>query len=123
MAAPAGAFPDPGMLFLFGLGAFIMRGAGCTINDMWDKDIDEKVIFGQKDNSKFKDNTIFTISIHLFLALKVARTKNRPLVTGEVSQFQALTFLGGQLSIGLTILLQLNWYSVFLGASSLGMSY
>lgn len=43
MAAPAGAFPDPNMLALFGIGAFIMRGAGCTINDMWDKDIDEKV--------------------------------------------------------------------------------
>lgn len=43
MAAPAGAFPDIGMLALFGIGAFIMRGAGCTINDMWDKDIDVKV--------------------------------------------------------------------------------
>jgi 4-hydroxybenzoate polyprenyltransferase len=31
------------MLSLFGLGAFIMRGAGCIINDMWDKDIDTKV--------------------------------------------------------------------------------
>lgn len=43
MAAPAGAFPDLSMLALFGIGAFIMRGAGCTINDMWDKDIDKKV--------------------------------------------------------------------------------
>ncbi|XP_008216589.1 4-hydroxybenzoate polyprenyltransferase, mitochondrial [Nasonia vitripennis] len=93
MAAPAGAFPDPGMLALFGIGAFIMRGAGCTINDMWDKDIDKKV----------------------------ARTKDRPLVTGEVSQMQALTFLGGQLSLGLLVLLQLNWYSIILGASSLGL--
>ncbi|XP_014224729.1 4-hydroxybenzoate polyprenyltransferase, mitochondrial [Trichogramma pretiosum] len=93
MAAPAGAFPDPGMLALFGVGAFIMRGAGCTINDMWDKDIDKKV----------------------------ARTKDRPLVTGEVSQMQALTFLAGQLSMGLLVLTQLNWYSIVLGASSLGL--
>lgn len=44
MAAPAGAFPDLNLLMLFGLGAFVMRGAGCTINDMWDQDIDKKVI-------------------------------------------------------------------------------
>lgn len=43
MAAPAGALPDFTMLVLFGLGAFIMRGAGCTINDIWDQDIDKKV--------------------------------------------------------------------------------
>ncbi|XP_058794739.1 4-hydroxybenzoate polyprenyltransferase, mitochondrial [Phymastichus coffea] len=93
MAAPGGAFPDLGMLALFGVGAFIMRGAGCTINDMWDIDIDRKVI----------------------------RTKDRPLVTGIVTPFQALVFLGGQLSLGLLVLLQLNWYSIFLGASSLGL--
>ncbi len=28
---------------LFGIGAFIMRGAGCTINDMWDKNLDKAV--------------------------------------------------------------------------------
>ncbi|XP_063992193.1 4-hydroxybenzoate polyprenyltransferase, mitochondrial [Diachasmimorpha longicaudata] len=93
MAAPPGCLPDPLMLGLFGLGAFVMRGAGCTINDMWDQDIDKKV----------------------------ARTKNRPLVAGDVTQFQSLIFLGGQLSVGLAILLQLNWYSVILGASSLGL--
>ncbi|XP_014204804.1 4-hydroxybenzoate polyprenyltransferase, mitochondrial isoform X2 [Copidosoma floridanum] len=93
MAAPAGALPDLGMLALFGIGAFIMRGAGCTINDMWDKDIDGKV----------------------------SRTRDRPLVTGEITEKQALAFLGGQLSLGLLVLLQLNWYSIFLGASSLGL--
>lgn len=43
MAAPVGALPDLQMLALFGTGAFIMRGAGCTINDMWDQDIDKMV--------------------------------------------------------------------------------
>lgn len=43
MAASAGALPDFQMLALFGTGAFIMRGAGCTINDMWDQDIDKLV--------------------------------------------------------------------------------
>lgn len=92
-AAPAGCFPDPYMLILFGTGAVIMRGAGCTINDMWDRDIDSKV----------------------------ERTKDRPLVNGDVSLKAAWVFLAGQLSLGLAILLQLNWYSVFLGASSLGL--
>lgn len=92
-AAAPGCFPDPYMLALFGTGALVMRGAGCTINDMWDRDIDAKV----------------------------ERTKNRPLVNGDVSLKQAVLFLGGQLSVGLIILLQLNWYSVFLGASSLGL--
>lgn len=92
MATSAGSLPDPYMLTLFGLGSFVMRGAGCTINDMWDKDIDEKV----------------------------ERTKTRPLVTGEISTKQALVFLAGQLTVGLAILTQLNMYSVLLGASSMG---
>ncbi|KAL6426018.1 hypothetical protein ACFW04_008955 [Cataglyphis niger] len=93
MAAPVGALPDLQMLALFGTGAFIMRGAGCTINDMWDQDIDKMV----------------------------ARTKDRPLVTGQITPRQSLMFLAGQLSLGLLVLLQLNWYSIFLGASSLGL--
>ncbi|XP_066601489.1 4-hydroxybenzoate polyprenyltransferase, mitochondrial isoform X2 [Prorops nasuta] len=93
LAAAPGTLPNINMLMLFGLGAFIMRGAGCTINDMWDQDIDKKV----------------------------ARTKNRPLVTSSITPFQSLIFLGGQLSIGLFVLLQLNLYSIILGASSLGL--
>ncbi|XP_076179098.1 ubiquinone biosynthesis protein COQ2, mitochondrial isoform X2 [Ptiloglossa arizonensis] len=91
MAAPSGAFPDFQLLFLFGLGSFIMRGAGCIINDMWDQDIDGMV----------------------------ARTKGRPLVTGEISPLQSLVFLGSQLTLGLLVLLQLNLYSIILGASSI----
>lgn len=44
MAATPGALPDFQLLSLFGIGAFIMRGAGCIINDMWDQDIDGMVI-------------------------------------------------------------------------------
>lgn len=43
MAAENGCFPDLKTLALFGTGAFIMRGAGCIINDMWDSDFDKKV--------------------------------------------------------------------------------
>jgi 4-hydroxybenzoate polyprenyltransferase len=52
---------------------------------------------------------------------QVSRTKDRPLVSGALSQFEALVFLSGQLGLGLLVLLQLNWYSILLGASSLGM--
>lgn len=93
LSAQAGALPDLKMLTLFGVGAFVMRGAGCTINDMWDRDIDAKV----------------------------ERTKDRPLVSGQISQLDAMVFLSGQLSIGLMILTQLNWPSILLGASSLGL--
>lgn len=43
MAAAPGCLPNLGMMALFGAGAVVMRGAGCTINDMWDKDYDGKV--------------------------------------------------------------------------------
>ncbi|KAF9075998.1 4-hydroxybenzoate polyprenyl transferase [Rhodocollybia butyracea] len=78
---------------LFGTGAIVMRGAGCTINDMWDKNLDKAV----------------------------ERTRERPLATGAITQRQALIFLAGQLTIGLAVLLQLNWYSILLGASSLSV--
>ena len=43
MVAPAAGLPDLLLLSKFALGAVVMRGAGCTINDMWDRDIDRKV--------------------------------------------------------------------------------
>ncbi|XP_064604542.1 4-hydroxybenzoate polyprenyltransferase, mitochondrial-like isoform X2 [Liolophura sinensis] len=91
LAGEAGHLPDFRMIALFGMGAFLMRGAGCIINDMWDKDFDRKV----------------------------ERTKLRPLASGELNTFQALCFLGLNLSLALGVLLQLNWYSVMLGASSM----
>nr|XP_018264530.1 4-hydroxybenzoate polyprenyl transferase [Kwoniella dejecticola CBS 10117]OBR86688.1 4-hydroxybenzoate polyprenyl transferase [Kwoniella dejecticola CBS 10117] len=96
MASTALHLPPTVPLFyisLFGLGALIMRGAGCTINDMWDAKMDAKV----------------------------DRTKSRPIAAGDVTQSQALSFLGLQLSAGLAVLTQLNWYSIVLGASSLSL--
>lgn len=43
MAAEAGSYPDLKMLTLFGVGAILLRGAGCTVNDLLDRDIDGKV--------------------------------------------------------------------------------
>ncbi|XP_028929044.1 4-hydroxybenzoate polyprenyltransferase, mitochondrial [Ornithorhynchus anatinus] len=91
LAADPGCFPDWSMLSLFGTGAILMRGAGCTINDMWDQDFDRKV----------------------------TRTASRPLAAGTISTFRSFVFLGGQLSLALGVLLCLNRYSVALGAASL----
>ncbi|KAL6350974.1 hypothetical protein AAG906_031560 [Vitis piasezkii] len=91
LAANPGHFPDIKMLALFGTGALLLRGAGCTINDLLDQDIDPKV----------------------------ERTKLRPIASGILTPFQGLSFLGFQLLLGLGILLQLNNYSRILGASSL----
>ncbi|XP_044536390.1 4-hydroxybenzoate polyprenyltransferase, mitochondrial isoform X2 [Gracilinanus agilis] len=75
------------------IGAVLMRGAGCTINDMWDQEYDKKV----------------------------TRTANRPIAAGDISTFHSLIFLGGQLSLALCVLLCLNYYSIALGAASLSL--
>ncbi|CAN8064719.1 unnamed protein product [Agarophyton chilense] len=81
----------PQMVFLLPLfyaGATIMRGAGCTINDIWDADIDRKV----------------------------ARTRLRPIASGEVSVNRAFVFLGAQLLSALAILTCLNEASFVVAA-------
>uniref|UniRef100_A0A803Q1Z6 4-hydroxybenzoate polyprenyltransferase, mitochondrial n=1 Tax=Cannabis sativa TaxID=3483 RepID=A0A803Q1Z6_CANSA len=91
LAANPGHLPDIKMMTLFGCGALLLRGAGCTINDLLDRDIDTMV----------------------------ERTKLRPVASGIITPFQGICFLGFQLLLGLGILLQLNNYSRILGASSL----
>ncbi|ESO09218.1 hypothetical protein HELRODRAFT_73737 [Helobdella robusta] len=91
LASPAGQLPDLKTLILFGLGSFFMRGAGCIINDMWDKDFDSKV----------------------------ERTKLRPIANNQVTRFKALCFLSIPLSISFSILLTFNWNTIGLGVCSL----
>jgi 4-hydroxybenzoate polyprenyltransferase len=79
------------LFVLFAVGAAVMRGAGCTYNDIVDRDIDAKV----------------------------ARTAGRPIPSGQVGIAMAVVFLAVQLVVGLAVLLQLNWFSVVLGALSL----
>lgn len=43
LAAPPGSLPDPYNVALFGIGALLLRGAGCTVNDLWDRDLDAAV--------------------------------------------------------------------------------
>jgi 4-hydroxybenzoate polyprenyltransferase len=79
------------LVVLFGVGAVVMRSAGCVVNDLWDRDIDRKV----------------------------ARTAARPLASGVLRPRQALVFLAALLLIGLGVLLQLNRVSWVLGTASL----
>jgi 4-hydroxybenzoate polyprenyltransferase len=75
---------------LFAFGAVVMRGAGCTVNDIIDRNIDAKV----------------------------ERTKSRPLPSGQVGLLGALLFLALQLALGLLVLLDLNILSIWLGLAA-----
>jgi 4-hydroxybenzoate polyprenyltransferase len=85
LAAPA--WPDWRLMALFGIGAVTMRGAGCTLNDIIDRDFDARV----------------------------ARTRTRPLPSGAVSVRQAALFLALQLVIGAAVLASLDRLAILLG--------
>jgi 4-hydroxybenzoate polyprenyltransferase len=81
----------PAIIVLFFIGAFVMRGAGCTWNDITDRDLDALV----------------------------ERTRSRPIPAGQVSVAQAIAFLVAQALIGLVVLLQFNRFAVMTGIASL----
>ncbi|WP_375415372.1 4-hydroxybenzoate octaprenyltransferase [uncultured Bradyrhizobium sp.] len=81
----------PAILALFFIGAFAMRGAGCTWNDITDRDLDAQV----------------------------ERTRSRPIPAGQVSVPQAAAFLILQALLGLMVLLQFNRFAVGCGIASL----
>lgn len=76
---------------LFFSGALIMRGAGCTINDLWDRDFDPQV----------------------------ARTRLRPIARGAIKPHAALIYTGAQLLAGLAVLLQFPTQCLWYGIPSL----
>lgn len=55
--------------------------------------------------------------------VQVERTKARPLASGAIAPFQALVFLGSQLSVGLAVLLSLNWYTCVRAAATLRLHH
>jgi 4-hydroxybenzoate polyprenyltransferase len=91
-AIHAGApYPNPWHVILFFIGAFVMRGAGCTWNDLVDRNLDGSV----------------------------ERTRSRPIPSGQVTPKQAFAFMILLALIGLAVLLQFNWFTVAAGITSL----
>ena len=84
-----------GFAALFAVGSSVMRGAGCTYNDIVDRDIDAKV----------------------------ARTRGRPIPSGAVSVRSAWAFLGAELLVGLAILIVFNRFTIVLGIASLALVF
>jgi 4-hydroxybenzoate polyprenyltransferase len=93
IALAASHWPDHVLLMLFAGGAVVMRGAGCTLNDIADRHYDAQV----------------------------ARTRLRPLPSGAVTVRQAILFLVVQLAAGAAVLFSLNWTSAVLGFAVLGL--
>jgi 4-hydroxybenzoate polyprenyltransferase len=85
--------PDLWHVFLFLVGAIVMRGAGCTWNDLVDRDIDARV----------------------------ERTRSRPIPSGQVSVKAACAFLVAQALAGLLVLVQFNPFAIVTGIASLAV--
>ncbi len=83
----------PTVIPLFLVGAMVMRGAGCTWNDITDRKLDAQV----------------------------ERTRSRPIPSGQVTVKQAAAFLVAQALIGLAVLLQFNVFAIATGIASLAI--
>jgi 4-hydroxybenzoate polyprenyltransferase len=81
----------PLTIVLFFIGSFAMRGAGCTWNDITDRDLDARV----------------------------ERTRSRPIPAGQATVAQAFVFLVAQALVGLVVLLQFNRFAIATGIASL----
>jgi 4-hydroxybenzoate polyprenyltransferase len=92
-AVHAGSNVNLRHLMLFFIGAFAMRGAGCTWNDIVDRDLDRRV----------------------------ERTRSRPIPSGQVTVAAAAGFLVLQALVGLAVLLQFNRFTVYVGLASLAV--
>ena len=92
-AIAGGRLPNLAHIVLFFIGAFAMRGAGCTWNDIVDSDLDRAV----------------------------ERTRSRPIPSGQVSVTQAALFLIAQSVVGLLVLLAFNGFTILLGIVSLAI--
>ncbi len=97
LASPglAGPYWIAAYFALFGAGALVMRGAGCTFNDIVDKDYD----------------------------IQVARTRVRPIASGAITVPRAVAFLIIQLLVGLAILAAFNAFTIVLGVASLALVF
>jgi len=80
-------------VLLFFVGAFAMRGAGCTWNDIVDRDLDARV----------------------------ERTRSRPIPSGQVTVAAAAAFIALQALVGLAVLLQFNRFTIYVGFALLAV--
>jgi 4-hydroxybenzoate polyprenyltransferase len=85
--------PDWWLVALFGIGAIAMRGAGCTYNDIVDRNFDGRV----------------------------ERTRLRPIPSGQVSLRQAQAFMIAQCLVGFAVLIQFNGFAIAVGIASLAL--
>lgn len=90
IATPERSFDFPAAILML-IGAVLMRGAGCTFNDIVDRDID----------------------------MQVARTRSRPIPSGAVTSRDALAFLIAQALLASVVLFQFNRFTVLAGVASL----
>ncbi len=86
-----GRLPNPWHIVLFFVGAFAMRGAGCTWNDLVDRNLDGLV----------------------------ERTRSRPIPSKQVTVGQATLFMLAQALVGFLVLIQFNRFTVMMGLASL----
>ncbi len=84
-------WPSLHLLVVFSLGVFVMRSAGCVINDLADRKVDGKV----------------------------ERTKNRPLVSGLMTKDEAINLFGVLIGIALGLVLTLSWPTIYLSVVAL----
>jgi 4-hydroxybenzoate polyprenyltransferase len=91
LGAEAGAMPDASLLVLFLVGAFAMRAAGCSFNDIVDKDFDAQV----------------------------ERTRHRPLASGQINNLQAVLWISILVGVGLNVVMLLNFIAFQLSVASL----
>jgi 4-hydroxybenzoate polyprenyltransferase len=91
VALSSSLLPNLWLMFLFAVGAIVMRGAGCVINDIYDRKLDRLV----------------------------ERTRVRPLASGELALWRAVLFLGVLLAVGLGVLLLFNRATIIVGILSL----
>ena len=89
----AAHFPSLWHIVLFFIGAFAMRGAGCTWNDLVDRNLDGLV----------------------------ERTRSRPIPSGQVTVAEATAFMLLQALLGLLVLIQFNRYTLITGLASLSV--
>ena len=93
IALASAGWPEWRVGVLFALGAVLMRGAGCTLNDLADRHFDAKV----------------------------ARTAERPIASGEISVAAGVAFMGLQMALALWILMQFNVFAIKLGVASMAL--